>query len=172
MTKTVEKTETSVPQTHKGSELETPLRRLTPFDEMDRLFEGLFSRRWPRLARWEYPDWGELSMPFEGRMPKVDVVDRDEDILVRVEAPGVEKKDLELSMTDNTLTIKGTTSRKDEEEHGDYFRREIAQGSFTRTLVLPGEVDGSSATTSFKDGVLELRLPKIERSKRHRIEIK
>jgi len=159
--------------TGKGKEIQkaAPSRALSPFEEMDRMFEGFFPRGRLRPFRWEWPSWGELPAAFEGKMPKVDVIDRDEEILVRAEVPGVEKKDLDVSMTDNTVTIKGSTRHEEKEEMGDYYRCEISRGTFSRTVALPGGVDGSKAKASFKDGVLELTLPKLEKSKRHSIKL-
>jgi HSP20 family protein len=148
-----------------------PSRALSPFEEMDRFFEGVFPRGWMRPFRWEWPSWGELPMPFEGKMPRVDVIDREADILVRAEVPGVDKKDLEISTTENTVTIKGSTRREEKEEKGDYYRCEISRGSFSRTVALPGDVDSSKAKATFKDGVLELTLPKVEKSKRRTITV-
>lgn len=149
----------------------TPARALSPFEEMDRFFENFFPRGWMRPLHWDRPVWSELSLPFEGKMPKVDVIDRDNEIIVKAEVPGVDKKDLDVSMTDNTVTIKGSTSHEEKEEKGDYYRCELSRGSFTRTVALPGDVDSSKAKSKFKDGVLELTLPKVEKSKRRSITI-
>ncbi len=149
----------------------TTSRTPSPFEEMDRLFESFFPRSWLRPMRWEWPAMGELTAPFEGRLPKVDVVDRDSDILVRAELPGVDKKDLDISITDNTVTIHATTSSEREEEKGEYYRREISRGTFSRTVALPAEVNADGAKASFKDGILELTVPKVEKAKRRRIEV-
>lgn len=156
----------------KGREMRkaAPARALSPFDEMDRMFEGFFPRGWMRPARWEWPVWSELPA-FEGRMPRVDVLDREAEILVRAELPGVQKKDLDVSLTDNTVTIRATTEHEEKEQEGDYYRREISRGAFTRTVTLPSEVDESKAKASFKDGILELTLPKMERAKRRTLQV-
>lgn len=144
-----------------------PTRALSPFEEMDRLLEGFFPRGWLRPMRWEWPSWAEI----ERRFPKVDVIDRDNEIVVKAEVPGVDKKDIEVTTTDNTVTIKGKTSHEEKEEKGDYYRAEITRGSFSRTVALPGEVDGTQAKASFKDGMLELTLPKQPKSKRVSVKI-
>lgn len=149
-----------------------PKRALSPFEEMDRLFEDYFSRGWMRPFRWEWPSLGEMAKPFEGKMPKVDVIERDDEVVVKAELPGVDKKDLDVSVTENSVTIKGTTSHEEKEEKGDYYRCEISRGAYTRTVSLPSYVDADKAKASFKDGVLELKLPKVEKSKRRSIEIK
>jgi len=141
-------------------------RALSPFEEMDRWMDQM-SKGFFHPTRWEWP-----SMPqLRASMPKVDVIDRDNEILIRAEVPGVKKEDLEISMTDNTVTIKGATSHEEKEEKGDYYRHEISKGSFTRTVALPGDVDNDKAKTSFKDGVLELTVPKVEKAKRKTIKV-
>lgn len=157
----------------RGQEVQTvtPARMLSPFEEMERLFEGVFPRRMLSPFRMEWPSLGEMGLPFEGRMPRVDVIDREHDILVRAEVPGVDKKDLDISATGNTVTLRGTTSHEEKEEREDYYRSEISRGSFSRTVALPAEIDESKAKASFKDGILELTLPKSERAKRRRITV-
>ena len=158
----------------KGKEIQkaVPARGLHPLDEMQRLMERVFGefpqRGWMRPWRAEWPAWAEMP---ELRMAKVDVIDRDEDVLVRAELPGVEKKDLEISTSDTTVTIKATMRREEKEEKGDYYRCEISRGSFARTVALPAEVESDKAKASLKDGVLELTLPKVAKSKRHSITV-
>ncbi len=148
----------------------TPSRWTTPFDEMERLFDTYFPRGWMRRLEW--PAWpAELSRRMEFRMPKVDVIDRNEEVVVKAETPGVDKKDLDVSVTGNTVTIKGRTSHEEKEEKGDYYRSEISRGTFSRTVSLPAEVDATQAKASFRDGVLELVLPKREGAKRQPINV-
>ena len=148
-----------------------PKRALSPFEEMDRMFEDYFSRGWMRPFRWEWPSLGEMAKPFEGKMPKVDVIERDDEVVIKAELPGVDKKDLDVSVTENSVTIKGTTSHEEKEEKGDYYRCEISRGAYARTVALPSYVDADKAKASFKDGVLELKLPKVEKSKRRTVEV-
>lgn len=146
-------------------------RALSPFEEFDRMFDEFFNRGWMRPLRWERPLWDRLAQ-IEPRMPKVDVVDRDKEVLVRAEIPGVDRKDLDISVTDNTVTIKGQSSSETKEEKGDYFRCEIARGAFARTVALPSEVDADQAEASFREGILELTLPKIKEARRRKVEVK
>ena len=157
----------------KGREVQrpTPVRALSQFEEVDRMFESFFPRAWTGPMRWARPSWNGLAVPFEGRLPSVNVLDRDAEIFVRAEVPGVERKDLDVSVTDKTVTIKGFTPYEDKEEKGDYYCCEISRGAFTRTVALPGEVNCDKAKAIFKDGVLEMTLPKLEMSKRHSIKV-
>lgn len=148
-----------------------PARHLGLFEDFDQFFDNFFSRGWMRPFQWENQPLAERTAPFEGRMPHVDVIDRDAEILVKAELPGVEKKDLDISVTRNAVTIKGTTSHESKEEEGNYYRCELSRGSYARTLILPSDVDEDKAKASFKNGILELTLPKIEKAKRRTIEV-
>jgi HSP20 family protein len=152
----------------------TPVRALTPFEEMDRImdrmFESAFPRGWLRPLRWERPLLSELA-GMELRAPAVDVVERDEEVVVRAEVPGVEKKDVDVSITASSVTIKGETRREEKEEKGEYYRCEISRGAFSRTVSLPASVDPDKAKASFKDGILEITLPKVEKAKRRTLKL-
>jgi HSP20 family protein len=104
-------------------------------------------------------------------MPKLDIIERDSEVVVRAELAGVDKKDIDVSVTDNSIAIKGCTKRETHEEKGDFFRSEITRGEFSRTASLPCEVDGTKAKAQFKDGILELTIPKVEASKRHSVKV-
>ncbi len=147
----------------------TPSRWMSPFEEMERLMEEFSPRGW--LRRWEWPAFPEFGRRMELRMPKVDIIDRDAEVVVKAEIPGVDKKDLDVSVTGNSVTIKGETRREEKEERGDYYRNEIVRGSFARTLALPAEVDASQAKAAFKDGILEVVLPKKAEAVRSRVVI-
>ena len=145
-------------------------RGMNPFEDVEQLFERFFGG--PRGAMLaESPLWDALASA-PPRPPKVDVVDREKEILVRAELPGIDRKDLDVSVNEHTVTIKGQSRHESEDEDGDYYRREIARGAFTRTVTLPGAVDADSTSAKFSDGVLELTLPKREESHRRRVEVK
>ncbi len=146
-------------------------RSINPFEEMDRLFESFFPRNWMQPLRREWPEWAELNAPFEGRTPKVDVLEKDDAVVVKAELPGVNKDDMDISVTEDHVSINATTKQEKEEEKGDYHRREISQGSFSRTVALPAAVQSDQAKASFKDGVLELTIPKAAPAKRHTIKV-
>lgn len=149
-------------------EKEVTARPLTPFEEMDRMFDNLFPRRWMQPFRWDIPHWPELA---ELKAPKIDIIDRETEIVVKAELPGVSKDDIDLSITDNTVTIKATTSHEQTEEKGNYYRCEISRGSFSRTVALPSDVNADNARATFVDGILELTISKEEKSHRRNINI-
>lgn len=153
----------------KDKEVTTPQPRQTAparlEDQMERLFEDFFGRRW--LRPWQWPR-GE---GIEARMPPVDVVDRENEVLVRAELPGMAKEDIEVSVSGNTITVKGSTRKEEKKEDGDFHRREIVSSSVSRTVTLPSEVEGDKARAQLKDGILEITLPKQEKAQRKRIQV-
>lgn len=165
-----EKREVAKPE---GQALQTRASRaLSPFEEMERMFDTFFGQPWPRRFMRPFEvDWGKLPAPFEGQTPKVDVIDRDKEVVIKAELPGVKKEDLDISVSNDSVTIRASTKHEEKEEEGEYYRREMSRGEFVRTLTLPAEVDGSKAKAEFKDGVLELTAPKVVASKRHKVSI-
>jgi HSP20 family protein len=156
-----------------GSQIQkaAPPTETTLYEDMDRMFDNFFGRGWMRPWRGGWPALREVSRELESRFPRVDVIDRDSEILVKAELPGVEKKDLDISMTEDSVTIKGSTRHEEKEEKGDYYRCEISHGEFSRTVALPATVDTARAKAGFKDGVLELVIPKVVSSKRRTISV-
>jgi HSP20 family protein len=144
-------------------------RDLTPFEEMDRLFDHMLEGGFMRPFDWRWPDLAGFRR-LEERMPRVDVIDREAEVLVRAEIPGIEKDQLELTLSDDLLTIKGET-REEKEEKGEFYRSEIHRGSFTRTVRLPDMVVGDKARARFENGLLEITIPKAEKAVRHTVKI-
>ena len=157
----------------KGTEIQkaAPRRMLAPFEEMERLFERILPRGWLRPMAWESPLLSEFAEPFQIGIPRVDVLDGEDNVVIRAEVPGVDKKDLEVSVNDTSVAIKGKVMREAKEEKGDYYRCEIGSGEFSRTVALPCAIDASKARAQLKDGMLELTLPKVEKAKRQAIKI-
>jgi HSP20 family protein len=148
-------------------------RGLTRFEEMERDVERLFDQFFQGGFRFPFRrDWPALRWPTEGKSPRVDVIERDEEILVRAELPGVDKKDLDVSLTDNAVTIKATSRKQSREEQGEYYRQEISSGYLQRTIGLPGGIDANACKAEFKDGLLELRIPKQQKAKRIQVDVK
>ncbi len=146
------------------SENVVPFRPMSVLEEVERMFENIIPHGWTRPFRSEHLQLSE-------NLPQVDVIDQDENILVRAALPGIKKENLEVSTTQFTLTIRGSTRKETKEEKGEFYRREIHTGSFLRTVTLPAAVDESNIKAVFKDGMLEVTLPKLESAKRHSIKI-
>ena len=160
-----------------GSDKKAVTVKSDTFMEMDRRFrelehrlDNVFSDNWGFPSRWELPDWSRLYK-IKLAAPRIDIVDRDDDILVRADVPGYDKRGLEVSFTDNTITIRGSTSEAKKEEKGDYYRNETMKSAFTRTVYLPSDVDGSRASSTYTDGVLEVTVPKLEKARRVKVDV-
>jgi len=104
--------------------------------------------------------------------PAIDVVETGDDYLVLCDLPGVEQKDVEMSIESNILTIKGEKKLARENKNSKIFRSESWSGSFQRTLSLPNTVDAGRIEAELKDGVLRVRLPKREEVKPKQIAVK
>lgn len=142
-----------------------PFRPLSMFEEMERMFENFMPQGWMRSHT------PGLSL-LDEQMPKVDVIDNDDTLLIRATLPGVKKENLEVSTTDHSLTIRGTVHEEHKEEKkGEYYRKEISSGNFLRTVSLPALVDESGISARYKDGMLEVTIPKKENEKRHTVKI-
>jgi len=144
---------------------------LSPFDEMDRYFDTLFQRGWMRPFSWDMPKLSEFYSGQGMLTPKVDVIDREKDILVRAEVPGVDKDKLDVTVSDNAITIKGTVTHEEKEEQGDYYRRETSFGEFVRTVALPAKVDNEHVQAKYKDGILEVVVQKTQQTQRRTIKV-
>jgi len=137
--------------------------RWDPFEDvstmrrsMERAFDGFFTtpRRAVRdaagLIVWE---------------PAVEMYETDGDVIVRAELPNIDPKQVDITVTGDAVTLKGETRHEEEQKGRNYYRREIRYGAFTRTLPLATEVKSADAQATYKDGVLEIRMPKSERVK-------
>ena len=133
-----------------------------PFAEIERI-----RREFDRLLE-------ELVPREEGERvfaPVVDVYETDQELVVKAELPGVKKENVEVSIRDNALYIRGEKKEEREEKTKAYHRVERVYGRFERVLPLPTDVKVESAKAEFKDGVLEIRIPKAEGAKERKIEI-
>jgi len=131
--------------------------RWEPFDEMmsmresmDRLFEDFFSRR-PRTS-------GPLVW-----QPALEVYETDHEVVVKAELPGIDPKSVGVTVTAEGLTIKGEAKAEHEDKGRNYYRRELRYGAFQRTIALPNEVKSDETKAIFKQGILEVKIPKAER---------
>jgi HSP20 family protein len=139
-----------------------------PWEEMERALARLMPRGWPRPWRGEWPSWADVA-PFGARLPRVDVIDRENEVILRAEVPGLTKDDLEVSVSDRAVTIRGELKR--EADSGEYYYQEMSAGAFARTVSLPAAVDAKQAKVRLKDGILTMTLPKTEAETRHKIPI-
>jgi len=125
-----------------------------PFAQLQRrmnsVFEDFFGRPSSDL-------WGDATVEF---LPRVDVTETGKEVRITAELPGLDEKDVEVTMTNNMLTIKGEKKVEKEEEEGDYCYSERHYGHFERTIALPQGIDADNAKATFKKGVLKVTIPK------------
>jgi len=123
----------------------------------DRFFRGFEDEEEIRVTTWS---------------PRVDISETDDEYIVRAEVPGVSKDDIKVTIKDNVLTISGEKKQEKEAKGENFHRIERVYGSFTRTFTLPGAVKVDKVEAKFKDGVLTIKLPKVEEAKPKEIEVK
>jgi HSP20 family protein len=125
-------------------------------DQIDSVFDDFGLGR-----TWAASRLGRLAKRSEADMwaPDVEIYQRDNELVVRADLPGMKKDDVSVDVTDRDLTISGERKRELEIEHGGMYRSERSYGSFYRTIRLPEGAIADQAKATFKDGVLEIRLP-------------
>lgn len=153
----------------RGEQAQTSEALNAAVEQVDRAAQRARARAWLRPLRATLPKLASIGRAF-ARKPRLDVIDREGEIVVRAEVPGVPKERLDVAVTDDELLIRA--SKTQSEADGEYRRHEFGMGGFERRVSLPCEVQGDRASGSMQNGVLELVLPKSERSRRHSIEIR
>lgn len=136
------------------------IRRWNPYDEltslresMESLFDGFFTRRPHRAltpALWE---------------PAVELYETDGELVMRAEMPGIDPKSVEVHVSGETLIVKAEVKAEEEQKGRNYHRRELRHGAFQRRMRLPTPVQAGLAKATFKNGILEVRVPKAEEAK-------
>lgn len=147
-----------------------PSRALSVFDQMDKLFEDFFGRRFGHW--WPSVRWPETRL-FETEVaPSADIFEEKDDIVVKAELPGMGKDEINVNVTDNTITISGEKKKEEKVKKKDYYRFERSFGSFSRTFSLPTDIQTEKVAAIFKDGILEIRMPKTEEAKKKEKKVK
>ena len=133
------------------------------------------------LVRWDpFRNLMNLQQQMSSRVedsygtwaPQVDIFEKGDDLVISAELPGLEQEDVDISIENNTLVLRGERKRKMEFAEKDAYRLERTFGAFTRSFTLPRTVDSARISASYRNGVLELTLPKLEQAKQRKIEIK
>jgi HSP20 family protein len=138
----------------------------------DRMAEDMWRRPFPSLPsllgreHW----WPAPTMAM--RVPSLDVFEEKDEVVIKAELPGMKKEEIEVTVSGDGVTIKGEKKQEEEVKEKDYYRRERSYGSFSRSVTLPCEVKGDEVKASFKDGVLEVRMPKTEEAKAKAVTVK
>lgn len=143
---------------------------LSALRDFENRVEGMFHNMWNNpFSNEKFPDL--FSYGSFGKTPKMDIADRDKEIFVKAELPGFEKDDLDISISNNQLIIKAKSCHEDKEEEGDFLKQEISRSEVYRSVLLPADVEDENIKTSFKNGVLELTIPKQKKSQRKQIKV-
>jgi len=138
-----------------------PFEELTSFrKEMDRLWDRFFSER---------PSMNILERGWE---PSLDISETKGELIIKTEIPGMDPKDIDISLVGDTLTIKGEKKQEKEEKEENYYRIERNYGAFSRMVKLPLAVQNDNIKASYQNGVLKITLPKSEEAKKKQVKIK
>ncbi|HVY55142.1 MAG TPA: Hsp20/alpha crystallin family protein [Thermodesulfobacteriota bacterium] len=134
-----------------------PFRSFRPFyGDFDKWFEQVANSNTPAAGTWH---------------PAVDVYETEDSYVLKADLPGVSKEDIKIDVNNNTLTIKGEKKLEEKTEKDNYVRVERSYGSFSRTFALSDKVDSTNIKAAYKDGVLEVTLPKKEEAKPKEIKV-
>ena len=151
-------------------ELQTwkPFRELAPFREFERMRTDM-DRFWDSFL-----EGGLRTRTEEGGewLPSLDVAETKNELVVKAEVPGMDAKDINISLSDGMLTVKGEKKQEREEKEADYHLVESSYGAFTRSIQLPTEVQSDKISASYRNGVLTVILPKSDGPQKKEIKVK
>jgi HSP20 family protein len=137
----------------------SPLRELARLEnEINRIFKELV----PAEQTAEVVVWS----------PRVDVYEKDNNVVIEAEIPGAKKEDIEVKVKDNAVVVRGEVKKEEEKKEENYYRRERFYGKFERVIPLPADVKIEEAKAEYQDGILKLTIPKSVQEKEVKIEIK
>ena len=146
------------------------VRRTMPLTRsMEEFFEDFPPRRWMETFEPFGRKW-PMDIDYE-RAFRLDVIDREKEFLVRAELPGVEKEDVEVTISGDRLMIEADREFEEVDEKEDFYRHEMGYGKLMRTVVLPEEVDHENIHAELKEGILKVTLPKIRVAERHTVKV-
>ncbi|MFC4358100.1 archaeal heat shock protein Hsp14 [Halobium salinum] len=133
------------------------MRRHNPFEDFEQMFERMSHQFEDMSRQWETPS---IAASRSGGM-EIDVADYDDEIVVTADVPGFEKEDIDLTLSERTLTISAEREMERESEEGEYLRRERRSSSMRRSIRLPESIDEERTAATYQNGVLTVTLPKL-----------
>lgn len=145
------------------------LVRWDPYRELEEMSDRL-SRVFSSPTMWH--EGGKETMTVADWSPAVDISETDKEYIMNVELPEVKKEDVKVTFQDGVLIVQGERKQEKEEKGRKYHRLERSYGSFVRSFTVPDAVDEAKVTAEFKDGMLNLRLPKSEKARPQSIDVK
>lgn len=119
-----------------------------------------------------FKDYRKIADSFTSWYPATDIYETKDSYMFKMEVPGMNKDDIQIEFSDNTLTVKGTRQNEQEFKEENYHRIERSSGTFSRSFIVPGTADGSKIAATMKNGILELTIPKAEEKIARAIPIK
>ncbi|RLC95225.1 MAG: Hsp20/alpha crystallin family protein [Chloroflexi bacterium] len=140
-----------------------PWRPFRELEDMESRLGDLFDRA---MGPWWRP-----STTGRGWLPPVEMFEKDDRFVIRAELPGMTQEDIDISIVGDTLTIKGERKADTEIKEENYYHCERAYGSFTRSITIPAAVDTEKVEASYKNGILEINLPKVPEVKPKKVQI-
>ncbi len=142
------------------------------FRRFEEMMNRMFDEFWGRPSRRLLPsgERGEI-IPSEQRHPFIDVIETDKEVIATAEMPGLEKQDIKINLTEDRLEISAETKKEEKKEEKGYVYRERRMGSYYRAISLPSTIDPDNSKASYKNGVLEIKMPKIEIKKKKPLKI-
>ena len=146
------------------------IKRWEPTKSMEKFLEDMFEENLPSRFLRRFPRFKWMT-EVETVWPAVDMFNKADEIVVKAEVPGIDKKNIKISVSDNVLTIKGEMKKEEEVKEEDYYYSERSYGGFSRSLTLLAKVVEGKISAEFKDGILEVHLPKVAESKPKEIKV-
>ena len=143
------------------------------FRRFEEMMNRMFEEFWGRPAARRLLPSGERGavVPAEYREPFIDVIETDKEVIATAEMPGLEKQDIKINVSEDRLEISAETKREEKKEEKGYIYRERRSGSYYRAITLPSPVDSDKSKASYKNGVLEIKMPKTEIKKKTPLKI-
>jgi HSP20 family protein len=146
------------------------VKRMAPLtNSMEEFFEDFPPRRWMETYEPFGLKW-PMGIDFD-RSFRLDILDRDKELLVRGELPGVEKDDIEVTISGDRLTIEAKRQFDEEDRKETFYRHEMGFGSLVRTVALPVPVDAEKIRAELEGGILKVTLPKVRAAERHTVKV-
>ncbi|MEX2490969.1 MAG: Hsp20/alpha crystallin family protein [Nitrospirales bacterium] len=145
------------------------------FDQVDQMMSEWWSRPFsglmPSFPSQLRPSRALMGEPLRVRISAVDVFEEPEEVIMKAEIPGLAKEDLKIDLSDSILTISGEKKKEEDVKEEDYTYSERSYGTFSRSLQLPCAVKADKVKATFKNGVLEVKLPKTDEAKKRRVTV-
>jgi HSP20 family protein len=143
------------------------------FRRFEEIMNRMFEEFWGRPSARRLLPSGERGavVPAQHREPFIDVIESDKEIIATAEMPGLEKQDININVTEDRLEISAETKLEEKKEEKGYIYRERRSGSYYRAISLPSPVDPDNSKATYKNGVLQIKMPKTEVKKKTPLKI-